>query len=297
MQHSSADPLRDRLAALVEAERPLRAWSLIVTVFGDLVATRGGELAVGTLTEIAAALGIGGGALRTALSRLDAEGLIERRKVGRNSYARLTGPTTAEFRAAAERIYAGGGPPWNGRWSVAVLPEGANGAGQEARQALEHLGYNLLAPGLMLAARDSHEARELMPAAIFLDAEAAPEDLGRLAARALPLAAAAEAYGRFVAGFSPVRDMVAARPAEAFDLVLARVVMVHAYRRLVLRYPAIPDALAPADWPGKAARHLAAAIYAAARGPSERWLDIHATNADGPLPPPSEAFRRRFEGG
>lgn len=296
MHRPSADALRGRLVGLVEAERPLRVWSLVVTIFGDLVATRGGELAVGTLTQVVEALGIGGGALRTALSRLDAEGLIERRKVGRNSYARLTGPTMAEFRAASERIYAGDGPPWSGAWSVALLPEGANGNGQETRAALEHLGYRTLAAGVMLAARGPEAARARLPEAIVLDAAAAPADLARLAARALPLAEADAAYGRFLAGFAPIRDLLAVRPAEAFDLVLTRVVLIHAYRRLVLRYPAIPDALTPPEWPGRAARHLAAEIYTAARDPSERWLDAHATNADGPLPPPTDAFRRRFAG-
>jgi phenylacetic acid degradation operon negative regulatory protein len=298
MGQPSRASLRDVLRAAVAAERPLRVWSLVVTIFGDAVAPRGGELWVGTLTEIAAGLGIGGGALRTALSRLAADGLIERRKIGRNSYARLTRSATAPFRAASGRIYALGGPAWSGAWSVAILPEAGNGEMAEARAALDGLGYRPIGTAAMIAplvASGRVPAGDAIGGAVLLTAAASPEDARRLAGRFCPLASAAADYAGFIERFAPVRAAVGA--ADDFERLLARILMVHAYRRVLLRYPPLPDALVPPDFPGKAARALAAEIYDTVREPSERWLDAHALNADGPLPPPAEEFRHRFAAG
>lgn len=43
-----AGALLDRL----HETQPLRVWSLIVTIFGDLVAPRGGEVWAGTLSDL-----------------------------------------------------------------------------------------------------------------------------------------------------------------------------------------------------------------------------------------------------
>src|SRR5687767_528574 len=97
--------LLERAAMLDRRERPIRAWSWIVTIYGDVVVPRGGELALSSLLAICAALGIEGGVVRTALTRLAADGLIERRRVGRNSFHRLAPRMADEFARATERIY------------------------------------------------------------------------------------------------------------------------------------------------------------------------------------------------
>ena len=92
-------------AALARLDRPLRAWSLIVTVFGDVVAPRGGSLWLGTLNDIMGAFGIGEGVVRTAMSRLAADGWVTRDRIGRNGCYGLTPKATALSEAAAARIY------------------------------------------------------------------------------------------------------------------------------------------------------------------------------------------------
>ncbi|MCL6609439.1 MAG: GntR family transcriptional regulator, partial [Geminicoccaceae bacterium] len=75
--------LAPRLSALHDG--PHRTGSLIVTLFGDAIVPRGGELSVVSLLAIMAAMGIGEGPVRTAASRLSAEGWVERRRVGRRA--------------------------------------------------------------------------------------------------------------------------------------------------------------------------------------------------------------------
>ena len=68
---------------------PSRTGSIIITVFGDAIVPRGGSVWLGTLLEFFQALDIDGGVVRTAMSRLAADGWFEREKVGRNSFYRL----------------------------------------------------------------------------------------------------------------------------------------------------------------------------------------------------------------
>jgi phenylacetic acid degradation operon negative regulatory protein len=79
------------------------------------------------------------------------------------------------------------------------------------------------------------------------------------------------------------------------DRLVARVLLIHEYRRIVLRDPLLPAEILPADWPGAAARALCAEIYGALVEGSERWLDAHAVNEHGPLPPPGADLRQRFQ--
>src|SRR3984885_1408093 len=68
---------------------PSRTGSIIITVFGDAIVPRGGSVWLGTLLEFFKALDIDGGVVRTAMSRLAADGWFEREKGGRNSFYRL----------------------------------------------------------------------------------------------------------------------------------------------------------------------------------------------------------------
>ena len=119
-------PILARLRA-----QPSRTGSLIITLYGDAIAPRGGVLWLGTLLEIFRALDIGEGVVRTAVSRLAADGWLARLRQGRNSFYRLAERGQAETDAATPRIYGLSGSGAAGRFRI-VLAEPA------ARQALTH---------------------------------------------------------------------------------------------------------------------------------------------------------------
>src|SRR5947209_12655314 len=103
-------PLSAIVSALLDqfhAAKPVQAWSLIVTLYGDAIVPRGGSLWLGSLTAIMALFGIDAGHVRTAMSRLVTDGWIERQRVGRSSYYRLSKREEASFAAATRRIYFG----------------------------------------------------------------------------------------------------------------------------------------------------------------------------------------------
>src|SRR5215475_11102301 len=99
-------PLCPAVAALLDrfhTLKPVRAWSLIVTLYGDAVVPRGGSLWLGSLVDIMARLRIDAGHVRTAMSRLTSDGWLERERIGRNSYYRLSKRGEGDFATATRR--------------------------------------------------------------------------------------------------------------------------------------------------------------------------------------------------
>src|SRR5947209_20624592 len=95
------------------ARIPIRAGSLIVTLFGDAIVPRGGHLALASLLEIMRAFRVSETLVRTAMSRLVAEGLFERKKIGRNTFYSLSVPARLAFVEAAAKIYGAPREEWD----------------------------------------------------------------------------------------------------------------------------------------------------------------------------------------
>src|SRR5258708_16038105 len=95
------------LARIVEQlkREPSRTGSIVITVFGDAIVPRGGSVWLGTLLEFFGTLDIDAGVVRTAMSRLAADGWLERNKVGRNSFYPLVKKGPQTLAAAAQPIF------------------------------------------------------------------------------------------------------------------------------------------------------------------------------------------------
>ncbi len=261
------------LSATLARTGPPRIASLIVTVWGDAVAPRGGSLWLGSLQAILDHFGCTPGQVRTAMSRLAEEGWLARQRLGRNSFYRLGPRGEQAFGAAASRIYAGVQPGWDGCFRVLV------GADDAIREALASRGFGQLGPGLMVGTQGQPE--ELPRTAPVLVARPRDEvDARRIAADAWPVEALAEGYRRFDAAFAPLAE-AEIPPVEALPL---RLLLVHEWRRIVLRDPLLPAELLPAPWPGTAARSLVVALYRRLSPDAEAWLDREGRNEEGALP-------------
>ncbi len=266
------------LDTVLEALRttPSRTGSVVVTLYGDAILPRGGSLALSDLLALMHRLGAAEGVVRTAVSRLAADGLLTGRRSGRRSSYALTERGEAEFRAAIPNIYGVPHPAWDGHLHLAFPQPGAD------RIALEQAGYPMLAPGVLVS------PAPIPTSAPTLLASGPAEALHDLVSRAWPIDRLAHDYVGFVALIEPLEPVPALEPLEA---MAARTVLIHAWRRIALRDPRLPAALLPADWPGIAARDRCAALYRALADCSERWLD-HAEGADGRLPSgPDPAMR------
>ena len=109
------------------------------------------------------------------------------------------------------------------------------------------------------------------------------------------LAQHAEAYRGFIDRFSRLAELLAdgARLGTAESLV-ARLVLVHRFRLVVLRDPRLPQAAVPADWPGEAARSLFTDLYLRLSPEADRHVARHFVTVDGGLAEVSEATARRL---
>ena len=282
------------LARIIEQleDEPSRTGSIIVTLFGDAIAPRGGSVWLGTLLLFFRALDIDGGVVRTAISRLAADGWFEREKVGRNSFYRLAQKGRQTFDTATRHIYDPPPSDWTGRFELLLIGNG--GDRDVAREALSHAGFGSPLPGVWVAPSGVAIPEEAA-GAIRLEVSAEGDSGRRLVSESWPLQRTADAYLKFMKTFEPLRGWIGRRekPTDA-DAFVARILLLHHYRRVVLRDPLLPTALLPADWPGRAARKLCGEIYRGLLPISEQWLDRHGTNQAGPLPKAVPALWQRF---
>lgn len=283
----------NRLLDGFHARRPVRAWSLIVTLYGDAIVPRGGSLWLGSLTEIMALFRIDAGHVRTAMSRLTTDGWLERVRIGRNSYYRLSKRGEGSFTAATRRIYFPQSATFDGKVTLALLGSDASDRGS-IRSALEEAGFAALSPTSYVAVGAKSDLPRLTGVHV-LTAEAS--EARTLAAAAWKLDQLAQAYQHVLAQFSRLETALDGKDElDGAGALIARTLLIHDFRRAVLRDPGLPAALLPPDWPGVPARQLAARLYRRLVGPSERYLDSHALREGGPLPSPEAAFLQRFAG-
>ena len=262
-------------------DSPVRTWSLIVTIYGDCVMPRGGELWLGSLTEILSALAVEPGSVRTAMSRLARDGFLVRQRVGRTSHYALSAGALAMSREAETRIYRASPPPAPREWEIAIIT-----AGRDAdKRAMTAAGFETVAPGVY--------ARPQVP-----NAMPPPEGTIRLVARGddaalahaiYPLPEIRRRYDRFARTGRAVVEI--ARRAQGMDALALRIRLVHAFRRIVLRDPRLPHAALSDDWPAGDAYTVFCEAYRTVQAASDAWLAENAKNRHGALPPPDTANR------
>src|ERR1700690_989101 len=87
------------------AERLIRANSLIITIYGDMISIHGGTVWLGSLIKLVVPFGINARMVRTNVFRLSAEKWLIAEKIGRRSFYRLTASGKRRFEHAHRRIY------------------------------------------------------------------------------------------------------------------------------------------------------------------------------------------------
>lgn len=284
----NTEPGWDAILEGLRGPHRLRVWSVIITVFGDAIVPRGGSISLQALQEVMSRLGIEPGAVRTALSRLASEGWVIREREGRRSKYRLDRRGQQAFDEATQRIYAAGPPVWNGRWTVAIPILGSDPAAADLGSAgFASAGGTWIRP----------ETVGARPVPSNLDAylviEKQPGSIPPDAYRFWNLDGVAEAVRIFLASLEPLAAALesGAEPSP-LDAIALRTLVIHAWRRIVLRAPALPIDLLPPAWPALEGRVRLRAVYGRLTGPSEEWL----TGAGLPAHCDPAAFDARFGG-
>lgn len=276
--------------ARFQNRRPLRAGSLVITVFGDAIAPRGGAISLATLSDILAPFELSDSLVRTTLSRLTSDGWFERRKVGRRSVYALSRSGSQRVEEATRRIYASESPGWAGEWTVVVLPDDGTPAREQLKRDLSWIGFGTLGGSVMLhAAADEEALQSVLSEHAALDAlvirgraeTSTPTTLRRVTAKGWNFDQLRHGYLDFIRCFEPTCDAVRASAPSPRDALTLRLAAVHEYRRVMLHDPLLPQELLSSDWVGKHAHRLCAAIYRSVLEPSEYFLDQLACGDEG----------------
>jgi phenylacetic acid degradation operon negative regulatory protein len=294
-----------RCAALVRRfrrEPDASARTLLVTIFGDSIAPRGGEIWLGHLSRLVEPLGVSERLVRTSLQRLVAEGLLVSRREGRLSFYSIAPAARHEFWEADRRIYhPRTATPWDGRWTVAVESGGLAGPDRTAlRQQLTWLGFGSVGASAHVCPLDrTGELHQLLADLGLVEqvvvfrgevAAAGLSDTDLAGALTGDLQALRPAWSEFVRQFTPLADDLRAGAVEPEQAFLARTLLVHRYRRVVLREPELPAELWPQDWIGERAYATSAACYRALQASAERHLDAVCEA----LPAPDPRYADRY---
>lgn len=301
-----AEKLEQALGQLLETLRP-NAKSLIVSIFGDAILPHGGAVWLGSLVQLVEPFGINDRGVRTSVFRLSKDGLLTSQQVGRRSYYALTESGRLRFEAAHRAIYASARKPWDKAWTI-VFTGLVDGEAREAlRQDLAWQGFGQLTAGVMvhpdpdsMPLRAALEEARAQGRAVVLRAHAdewhAETDQRTIAAKAWDLDRLSAVYQAFLLDFRPflrLLEQVDAGPDACFRL---RTLLIHAYRRALLRDPMLPDELMSPNWPGAAARLLCRNLYRKVQAGAEQHLGAVLETVDGPIPPADARYFERFGG-
>ncbi|CAB3658976.1 Transcriptional repressor PaaX [Achromobacter deleyi] len=300
-------PLDRYLSRLIKNDPP-RAKSLCVSLLGDALTLHGGAIWLGDLIELLAPLGINERLLRTSVFRLVAQNWLQSERHGRRSLYLISEHGARHTAHASQRIYEGAPRDWNGEWTLVALPRTGNGLAERAelRRELVWEGFGMIAPGLFAhphtEARAAHEILEKLgipDRALVLSARdlagAGGLPIASLASQCWNLDDVAEQYRQFIKNFGPLEKLLedAPAPAEAF---IARVLLLHSWRRIVLHDPQLPTPMLPDNWPGHAARELCGRIYWRVFDASEAHLDALAGKDNDRYTPLTAEGESRFGG-
>jgi phenylacetic acid degradation operon negative regulatory protein len=286
--------------------KPMRATSLIVTLFGDMVSQHGDHIWLGSLVRALAPVGVNERLVRTSVFRLVQEGWLEFERVGRRSYYRLSDYGSHEYQRAARRIYALDKEPWNGRWHLLLPGSVPEELREKFRRSLHWQGFRPVSPGVFAKPGQGGSALQetlaefgLTGAIIQMEADTLPETPDSLLADMVEenwhLQEVGQRYREFLSRFKPLarwlRTHKAPEPEAAF---VARTLLIHDYRRVLLQDTRVPAALLPPRWPGLEAEQLTAAVYSALKGASLAFISSELEGGNGALQNVIPDFHKRF---
>ena len=219
-----------------------RVWSMLVTVFGDLAQNQGNVIEGPVLSALMADMGIKPEATRVALHRLRNDNWIVSVKNGRTSQHSLTESGRLESAAASPRIY--NHPSLSPKlWQLVILESPST----PSRKVMEDLGFSPLIQRIYIGpidAKGPKDALILTPQTLptWLVAQFEPKDLMR-------------DYDALHHSLLTLRKALANTHAlTPRDSAVLRCLIVHSWRRLVLKHPDLPKDLYSNAWRGHECR-------------------------------------------
>lgn len=208
----------------------LKVWSLLVTLLGDFAPNPGDSLAGPVLSAIMQRVGIRQEALRVAVHRLRKDGWIESHKTGRISNYSLSNMGRRETFAVRRRVYAPHVASFD-QWYMIMTPQDDYNPRSDWIKLLQRCYLSTDLP--------ANKDGQLYVIPLALDNR---PDWVKHAALPKNMQISYDTY------LAALPDSVPNGPP--LDLVVLRMLILHHWRRLVLRHSATAEAFLGQDWTG-----------------------------------------------
>lgn len=301
-------------AAWIDQEKnaePLRAKSLLMTLFGDAIAPHGGTIWLGSLIELMAPFGVSDRLVRTSVFRLTEEGWLASSRNGRRSAYSITDEALKRFGQAYRRVYAPLEPAWDGYWVLLFATHADIAPSKRAlfRKQLAWDGFGMISPGVYAhpapepdAISDLLERFDLREQLFVAKARDLPDSggkpLGAAVGETWALDEVRDGYLRFIERFAPLAHGLGLGKAEVSleQAFVIRTLLIHAFRRVQLHDPKLPSALLPEAWPGNDSYALCRGIYRQVYEAAEAWLLAALRREDEGAGEAAPYFHERFGG-
>ena len=257
------------------AKEVLSGTSLIMTVFGDCVYHHGGIISLASLIQLMDVFGFNERSVRTAVFRLVQNGWLVSEKIGRTSYYRVTETSRQRFVQADAKIYNFTHIEWDQKWDLVLLSSVELENKLVLKKELEWLGFaniasNVMAyPGcdhlklqnLLLNLKMTDQVVIFKAETLQLWQESYPT-VKRMVETNWPVAELHARYDKFIKDFREFMNLVEnADDLDATQAFQIRILLIHQYRRILLKDPDLPSELLPSHWLSLNARNLSSNLY------------------------------------
>ncbi len=289
----------------------LSGTSLISTIFGDSVLHRGGNISLASLIQLLELFGFNDRAVRTSVFRLVKNDWLCSDKIGRTSFYRITDSSRSTYLQAEQRIYNDQMKEWDHYWDLILMSSLDTENKALLKKELEWLGFanistNLMAyPGCnrielqrLLVDLNMSEQVVVFKAETLQLFNNSVDTICRMLRTNWPIDELRQRYLQFLDIFREIgvllmQENEQLEPVQAFQI---RTLLIHYYRRILLKDPALPLELLPTDWPAISARTLSMNIYKKVFEPADEYFLSVAATAEGPMPNATAHYWRRFGG-
>ncbi|MFV5421715.1 PaaX family transcriptional regulator C-terminal domain-containing protein, partial [Acinetobacter baumannii] len=281
------------------------------TIFGDSVLHRGGNISLASLIQLLELFGFNDRAVRTSVFRLVKNDWLCSDKIGRTSFYRITDSSRSTYLQAEQRIYNDQMKEWDHYWDLILMSSLDTENKALLKKELEWLGFanistNLMAyPGCnrielqrLLVDLNMSEQVVVFKAETLQLFNNSVDTIGRMLRTNWPIDELRQRYLQFLDIFREIgvllmQENEQLEPVQAFQI---RTLLIHYYRRILLKDPALPLELLPTDWPAISARTLSMNIYKKVFEPADEYFLSVAATAEGPMPNATAHYWRRFGG-
>ncbi len=235
----------------------------MLTLYGDYVRHRGGEIGIGSLIALLNNFGLSENSIRSAVSRMCRAGILKVRRNKSRSYYSLSNEGLAIMNKGERRIFERKRAKWDGLWNLVVyyIPEENREARDRLRRELAWMGFGPLTTATWISPHDlTDEVSELADKLkiqpyiqIFQTRMKNSNDPAEIVARCWDLQKIHKRYSTFIKEYR--KKMVDHQTRidegeiiESSEYFVQRFKLIDDYRRLPYLDPDLPEELLPKNW-------------------------------------------------